>query len=247
MHSNDTGAVSVCVATYNGGKYLAEQLDSIICQLQYPDEVLIADDGSTDNTLEIISSYSKFVRLVATGKSGGVVNNFERCLSHAKNDIIVLADQDDVWLPNRVVLIKEKMQECDFLVLNGMLVDQDLVSMNTTVFDSVGISEGFLANLAKNTFVGCCTAFKAPLLKMALPFPKDLPWHDWYLGLLAELTVNIQRLPEVTIYFRRHGANASNTGGKSRHSLFKKIKMRCLVAVSTIYVAFIRRYMRHGN
>lgn len=94
--------ISVCMATYNGEEYIKEQLESILCQLGEMDEIIISDDGSTDNTLNIIESYndSRIKIHINTGKHG-FVYNFENALQKAKGEYIFLSDQDDIWLPEK--------------------------------------------------------------------------------------------------------------------------------------------------
>jgi len=96
------------------------------------------------------------------------------------------------------------------------------------------VRRGFWRNLCKNSYIGCCMAFRRDVLSLALPFYKGIQWHDWYLGLLAERYFVVSRVQEPTMFYRRHGANHSPTGEKSRYSLAKKIKMRftMLCAVS---------------
>ena len=95
--------ISVCIATYNGEKYLAEQLDSILLQVSEEDELIISDDGSTDHTLEILRTYAANYPQIQLlqGPGQGVIANFAFALTHTKGEVIFLADQDDVWLPNK--------------------------------------------------------------------------------------------------------------------------------------------------
>ena len=96
-------AISVVMATYNGAKYLAEQIDSILVQLTDNDEIIVSDDCSTDNTVDILHSYKDGrLRVIRTTGNLGPIRNFEYALSHARNNIIVLSDQDDQWLPDRL-------------------------------------------------------------------------------------------------------------------------------------------------
>ena len=101
--------ISVCIATYNGEKYLAEQLDSILLQVSEEDELIISDDGSTDHTLEILRTYAANYPQIQLlqGPGQGVIANFAFALTHTKGEVIFLADQDDVWLPNKVTTVTE--------------------------------------------------------------------------------------------------------------------------------------------
>lgn len=232
--------LSVCLATYNGALFLAEQLTSIVDQLEDGDEVVLADDGSTDTTLAVAAAFPRFVRVVATERVGGVVRNFERVLAAASGDAMVLCDQDDVWLPGRVATLRAALQRCDLVVLNGEVVDAHLARRGQTVFESVGMKAGFWVNFSKNSFIGCCMAFRRSLRDRVLPFPAGVPWHDWYIGLVAEWIGRVERIDEITLLYRRHGGNFSPTGEKSSNTLWRKLAMRWAV-LRAVMIAVARR------
>jgi glycosyltransferase involved in cell wall biosynthesis len=236
--------ISVCVATYNGEKYLKEQIDSILSQMEDGDELLVSDDGSVDGTISILESYGKKINLVSSDRVGGVVKNFSNVLSYATGDIVVLSDQDDVWLPGRLLKIRDELAGADLVVLNGYVVDDHLVKSGYTVFESVGVRNGFLLNLIKNTFVGCCMAFRKDILNQVIPLPSYLPWHDWYIGLVAELFYKVRRVETPYLLFRRHGLNTSNTCGKSRNSFKTKIIHRLLIFFSILTLCISKTYSR---
>ena len=119
-------SVSVCLATYNGARFLRAQIDSILPQLGTGDELLVSDDGSTDDTLAVLATYGNRLRLVGTSRAGGVVRNFERALAAACGDLVVLSDQDDVWLEGRLDLVRERLRDVSLLMMNGEVVDGDL-------------------------------------------------------------------------------------------------------------------------
>ena len=229
-------SLSVCMATFNGSAYLKEQIDSILSQLGPNDELLVADDGSQDGTVDILKSYGPSLTVISASRIGGVVENFSRVISAADGDYIALADQDDVWLPGRVALIKKTLENTDLIQMNAQVVDGDLHSLNVTVFASSNVRPGFLSNLIKNSFVGCCMAFRREIIDMVRPFPSNIPWHDWYIGLIAELFFKVERVDAVTISYRRHENNFSATGGKSKYSLYKKIVMRLQIIRAVVRV-----------
>jgi glycosyltransferase involved in cell wall biosynthesis len=232
--------MSVCLATYNGARHIAAQLDSILPQLEAQDEVLVADDGSTDDTLALIAAYGSRVRIVATGRAGGVVPNFERVLAAATGEGIVLCDQDDVWLPGRLTLMRQHLANCLLVITNGVVVDDALRGRGQDVFGMVGVRRGVLRNLVKNSFIGCCMAFRRELLERVLPFPAGVPWHDWYIGLAAEALGRVERDASVTLLYRRHATNASPTGARSGNSFATMLRMRLAVA-RALLVAVLRR------
>lgn len=232
--------ISVCLATYNGRKFVAEQLSSIVCQLEPGDEIVVADDGSNDGTIAEVVKFFPWVRIISEERVGGVVENFERAIYSAVGDLIVLCDQDDIWLPGRLKLIRQALIDNDLVVLNGEIVDAETVRRGVTVFEAVGMKSGFLANLAKNSFIGCCMAFRRSLRDRILPFPSGVPWHDWYIGLVAEWIGRVERIDDITLLYRRHGGNFSPTGEKSRNTLWRKLAMRWAV-LRAVVIAVARR------
>ena len=121
--------ISVCMATYNGQKYIKEQIDSILCQLGHADELVISDDHSTDLTPDIIKSYDdKRIKFFYNELKKGVTHNFENALLKSKGDILFLADQDDVWLPGKLEKMVDFMQQggYDVVECNCALVDENL-------------------------------------------------------------------------------------------------------------------------
>jgi glycosyltransferase involved in cell wall biosynthesis len=222
--------LSICLASYNGEKFIKEQMESILQQLKDGDELIIGDDGSTDKTLEIIQEYGSRITTIFSSKIGGVNQNFERLILASKNSGIVLADQDDVWLPNRLELIRAFLKESSLVITNGWVVDEHLNQTGKTIFEFVNFRRGFINNFVKNSYVGCCMAFKRSLISAALPFSKELLAHDWLIGLLGEIDGRISVVQEPTILYRRHSLNFSETGLKSSNTLKKKVIARMIIA-----------------
>lgn len=221
--------ISVCMATYNGAKYLREQVDSILAQLQPGDELVVSDDGSTDTTPEILRSYGDALHIVGSGRAGGVVRNFSRALSHARGELILLADQDDVWLPGRAERMRAELLQCDLVLTNAWVVDEQLHQTGVSLFDQLQPSSGFWRNLLSSSFVGCCMGFRRSLLAAVLPLPASAPWHDWLLGLYASLRGRVRQIDAPLLLYRRHDANASLTGGVSRNGALRKVQLRIKV------------------
>jgi glycosyltransferase involved in cell wall biosynthesis len=218
--------LSVCMATFNGARFLPAQIDSILGQLGPQDELVVSDDGSTDRTPEILAGYGDRLRVVGTSRVGGVVPNFERALAAARGDLVALSDQDDVWLDGRAALIRERLGGATLVAMNGVVVDEALKPLGRTVFQQVGVPGGFLRTLAVNRYVGCCMAFRRELLAAALPFPPRIAAHDWFIALVAERLFDVANDDRPLFLFRRHGGNASTTGGRSRHGLGARLAMR---------------------
>jgi len=211
------------MATYNGGKFLKQQLDSILCQLGFRDELIVSDDGSSDTTLEILSEYQKEdVRVqVFVNPRKGFVSNFENALRQCKNDIIFLSDQDDIWLPNKVQVVTDFMSHSGkFLVLhNGLNFHENSNSTNDMLIKKM--RHGVFLNIMMSCYWGCCMAFKRELIDMILPFPARVPTHDQWIGLVAEQTHQSVFLNQPLLMHRKHADNVSRS-----LPFFQKINFR---------------------
>lgn len=216
--------ISVCMATYNGEKYIKEQLSSILSQLSEKDEIIVSDDSSTDKTVEIIESFQdKRIKILKKNKFRQPNLNFENALKYSKGDIIFLSDQDDVWVENKVEIILNQLKKYDLIVSDAFITNEKLNITNESLFSEVNSNRGILKNIIKNTYYGCCMAFKREVLKKALPFPKTREiGHDLWLGIIADRYFKVKFLKEKLIYFRRH-ENTLTTIKKSKRRLILKL------------------------
>lgn|SRR5574340_394952 len=237
--------ISICMATYNGEKYIAAQIESILKQIDETDELVISDDGSSDATLEIIHGFQD--RRIRVIESGGVRNpifNFEKAILASIGDIIVLSDQDDVWLDGRVNLIRElfndRLEGVFAVVLDSIVVDGKLNQLYPSLFDYLNAGPGVLKNVIRITYVGCHMAFSRELIEIALPFPKKIPMHDVWLGLVAEIFGTVLFLKQQTMLFRRHGANAT----QNRYSLGQRLSWRFWLLLNLIGIRCRRILMK---
>lgn len=233
--------ISVCLASYNGEAYIRQQIDSILPQLTLEDELIISDDGSKDDTSHILASYSDNpIVKVYPGPRLGVVKNFESAIAHAKGDVIFLADQDDVWLPNKVEeMVRVFTESPDTLVVVSDLtiVDSQLEAIEPSYFDYRQVKTGFFHNLLRNGYIGAGMAFRSNLKKKILPFPEKLPMHDMWIGLLARNNVVFVK-KQLTLY-RRHNENASEI--QSTSSFYQKFIWRL-----DLIMSLIRNSLKHG-
>ena len=220
--------ISVCVATYNGEKYVHEQIGSILNQLNASDEIIISDNGSTDKTLEVIANFNDpRIKLFHFSAKKGPIWNFENALKHSTGDYIFLADQDDVWEKDRVALALSHLDQhlltvCDCKIING----QGMEIQNKTFFEMKKSGPGLIKNFVSNTFLGCCLAFRKELLPKILPFPADIPMHDWWIGLVASREGKTYFIEKPGVLYRRHGQNASTASETSKSTLIDKILFR---------------------
>jgi len=230
--------ISVCIATYNGGKYIASQLESILLQLSEKDEVIISDDGSSDNTISIINSFGDHRITILNNHHVGAIMNFENALKNAKGDYIFLSDQDDKWLPDKVKIMMQYLKNYDCVISDNIPVDGNLQPLDESFYKRVGMRTGKFYNLfIHNFYLGCCMACKRHVIEKALPFPSDIPMHDIWIGNVAAFFYNIKFIDEKLILFCRHGDNASSTANKSNYSLCQQISFRWKILKNL----FIRR------
>ena len=181
--------VSVAMATYNGEKYIKEQIETILNNLDDKDELVISDDGSSDMTIEIINKINdKRIKLLE-GPRKGLKKNFENAIKNTTGDVIFLSDQDDIWMENKV----EKVLEC-FNNNNYILIQHDAVVVDENdkvIYESFAehrkVKTGVIKNLIKNSYHGCCIAFRKELIKEILPIPDNVYLHDEWIGIVAEL------------------------------------------------------------
>lgn len=229
--------ISVCIATYNGGKYIKEQLDSILPQLGTKDEIVVSDDSSTDNTLDILFSYDDSrIKVYSNQHFHSPIFNFENALIHAKGDFIFLSDQDDIWESNKVQVMLDALRYAVLVVSDCTMVDKNLKLIKESFFNHKVRKKGVISNLIRNNYLGCCMAFRREVLCKALPFPKCIAMHDIWLGLCASAFYSVEFIPDKLIKYRRHGNNASPTGEKSHY----KISYRIIYRIQFI-VALMRR------
>lgn len=232
--------ISVCMATHNGAKYIKEQLDSILPQLSFEDEIIISDDGSSDSTLKIIDDYKDCRLKVFNYKHDRkykinniyAAHNFENALLNAKGDIIFLADQDDVWFDNKVVECKEALKEYDLVIHNLLNTDTEMNPISLHFVNGFRWKNIFMKS---NSYHGCAMAFRKEVLNYSLPFPSYLPLHDYWIGFLTELKGKVIYIDKPLMYYRLHENNIST---HNNHSLFYKIKHRFYIALH-LYKRFL--------
>ena len=226
--------ISVCIATYNGEKFIYDQLQSILVQLSENDEVVVSDNYSSDNTIKIIESISDSRIKILFLKKSTLIKNFENALLHSSGDYIFLADQDDIWLPGKVEIMVKGLKSYDLVVSDCVVANDDLQTICTSFYSINRSRSGFFKNIIKNSYVGCCMAFNRKTLEASLPFPENIPMHDWWIGLVGELIGKVIFLDNKLILFRRHDSNASITGNKSTFPLIIRFKWRFILAKEII-------------
>lgn len=219
------------MATYNGEKYLVEQLDSIINQTYRNWNLLIRDDNSTDKTLEIIQNYhkkDKRIKILKDNKGNlGIVRNFEELLKSSESEFIMFSDQDDIWVKNKLDMylkMIEKIKNKGFMIhSDAILFDKNKSNiLKDTFISKKAINKG-LENVFFNYFVqGATILISKEIKNFILPFPKEVYLHDRYIHLISELFFERIFVNKALIYYRQHGDNQIGAKNTIRELLLKR-------------------------
>ena len=227
--------IDILMATYNGEKYIKEQIDSILNQTYQNIRLIISDDCSKDNTPEILKEYEqkdKRIKLHIQEKNLGVVKNIEFLLEQVENKYYMLSDQDDVWLTKKVEKSLETLIKKDVDLVFGDLevVDQNLKTMYPSFGDFMLLNKKInkyinsnKLNYIYNCVTGCTVLAKKETIQKVLPLPKNSKYliHDHWIGLMASIYGKVAYMPEKYIKYRQHGNNQVGTE-KISHG-FKKL------------------------
>ena len=222
--------VSVALCTYNGAAYLEQQLLSILGQSLRPDEIVVSDDGSTDETLAVLervveawraedAAHVVEIMVLRNATALGVTANFEQALAACSGDLIALSDQDDVWQPARLEIMVAEFKRRPELVLlhsDARLVDADGAPIGQTLLAALGVSSSNRAEvhaggafdvlLRRNIVTGATMMVRRESVERSRPFPAA--WvHDEWLAMVAALTGEVDFLDETLIDYRQHGGN----------------------------------------
>lgn len=239
--------ISVCLASFNGGKFIVEQINSILPQIGPDDEVIISDDGSSDHTEFLIRALNdsriKFLNHTKHKSKyniSKVAKNFEFALKNSSGDVIFLSDQDDIWMPDKVSNTLSYLSCFDLVVSNCSLVDQNQNIIAKSYFEIFNSRPGILNNLYKNSYLGSCMAFKRSILGHCIPFPAGPIGHDIWIGLVAEIfNFKIIFADFTGILYRRHPSSVTSSGFKSENTLIFRFHFRLFLifnlAIRTLY------------
>jgi glycosyltransferase involved in cell wall biosynthesis len=226
MRAGNKPKVEILLATFNGEKYIVEQLDSILNQTYRNIKITIHDDGSSDRTLEILRDYSKrypeIINLIDDGIStGSAVRNFEFLLKNSSEEYIMFADQDDVWLPNKIELTLNKMLEIEskygkdtpLLVYTDVkVVDEDLNILSESLWDYTkvdGRNRTFSRCLETAVGLGFTMMINKRSKELSLPFPQNVIMHDHWVSLVVSAFGEIEYIDITTGLYRQHRKNVA--------------------------------------
>lgn len=208
--------ISVCMAAYNGERYIADQLRSILAQLSDSDEVIVVDDASGDDTIAIVESFrDERIRIFRNLKNQGVAASFERAICEAHGDIIFLSDQDDLWKPNKV---RRMMQAFDDPRVMLAQSDANIIGPDGEIIAQSycetrgGFVPGVMRNIWRCRYLGCTMAFRKQILARCMPFPRNVIMHDVWIGIVNGCFGETAYIQEPLVEYRRHGENVSRSG-----------------------------------
>ena len=247
---------SVCMATYNGARFIKEQIDSILPQLAPDDELIVSDDGSTDGTLEILANYAAKddrVRVLNHEKSPAyarirysrnfyyATDNFENALRHARGNYIFLSDQDDVWRSDKVRKMIPLLEKFDCVMSNNQIIDADGKPLNFFWGKKPPFGTSVFTNLKRTPFLGCCMTFSRKAMDYILPFPKRLICHDLWMGCLCAHRQSMLFLQEPLHNYRYHENSVSpSVTANSKNPFLFRVAYRIVFLIQ-----FYRRIIFH--
>jgi glycosyltransferase involved in cell wall biosynthesis len=205
--------ISVCMAVFNGSRFIHEQIASILPQLGQNDELVIVDDASSDNTIEIIERFDDHrIRVIRQQRNLGVVGSFERALADSRGEIIFLSDQDDIWRVDKVKIYMERFAANPELTL--LISDCQIIDTEGYVIPPAGLKprpfrQGLLRNVVMNSYQGSTMAFRRELLAWCIPIPNALPTHDMWIGNVNQIVGKAGFIDEPLLLYRRHDRNTA--------------------------------------
>lgn len=247
----ETLGLSIAMCTYNGARYLREQLQSFAIQDRQPDELVIFDDGSTDETLEIVAAFARTspirVRVYTNKHTLGSTKNFECAIATCEGDVIVLADQDDVWYEDKLSLIEQEFvrdPDIGMVFSDAQVVDDELNPLAYRLWEAVGFDRNAQQRFRKNPHAvllqrsivtGATMAFRGTYKSVILPIAPAAPnsWiHDAWISLVIASSAPVNYIPKPLISYRQHSRNQI---GARKISFLKDIRKRLVKAGARDY------------
>lgn len=213
--------ISIALATYNGEMFLPQQLDSILLQSYTNLEIIICDDRSTDSTRDILNHYAQNdqrIQLFFNETTLGLVKNFEKALSLCSGEYIALSDQDDIWEKGKIQSLIRHIGNASLIHSDAILIDATEVVFASSYshYSHKILYKDIFSYLLGNNVTGCTSLFSRQLLELALPFPKGIFVHDWWLALCAYKHEGIVYCNQPLIRYRQHANNQIGAANSTR-------------------------------
>lgn len=233
--------ISVALATCNGERYLAEQLQSLATQQRLPDELIVCDDASDDYTVLIVKEFTERapfpVTLHTHSSRAGITGNFARILSLCQGHVIALCDQDDLWEPRKLARIEQAFHEhptAGAVCSDAMLIDADGRSLQRQLWANLGITrrerrrlaqgQGLRTLTPRNIVTGATLAFRTQYLPYIQPIPSS--WlHDAWIALIVAAFSPIVPIPEPLIRYRQHSEQQIGAAKRGLGSLYRAARL----------------------
>jgi len=251
--------ISILMAAYNGERFIAEQIDSILAQTVQDFVLYVQDDCSTDKTFEIARSYAekhpgRIVVKRSRVNSGNAKYNFMEMMVRHRDEYLMLCDQDDVWLPDKIEITLKKMREMEavygrdaplLLHTDLQVVDENLRLIHLSVKEMIGTAEIFSLRqmVLLNNVTGCTTLYNRALAEYLHIVPNFFVMHDWWLALVAITFGKMSYVPVATSLYRQHGSNS--IGARSVHSF--RYKLYKISHMREIRAALFDSYRQAGE
>ncbi|MBP1568048.1 MAG: glycosyltransferase family 2 protein [Oscillospiraceae bacterium] len=266
--------INIVLSSYNGEKYIEEQIESIFDSEYQEFRLFVFDDCSTDNTAgivkELAGQYRDRLFLIENASNKGFCRNFLEGLMYTARsmpaDYYAFCDQDDVWLENRLTVCMKRMKELEhqysedvplLLFTDAVLTDGDLDSLGTTFFkagrrNTRNMSFGRL--LMENRCPGCTSFMNAALVEMLRGFDVRIRYHDWWVTLIAAAFGHVDCIDIPTILYRQHGSNevgqsdfGSYVKSRSHNAVDTRKRLRQTIAQASAFYRFFGRRLSQEN
>jgi glycosyltransferase involved in cell wall biosynthesis len=224
--TNQLPLISVVMATYNGERFLAEQIDSILRQTYRRIEIIAIDDASTDGTLKILSEYARLfpqLTVVQNEQNLGYVRNFEKGMLLAHGELIALSDQDDIWLPEKLSSLYNNLGNHEIIYSNSELIEESGASLHRKMSDirnQISYDDCLMYTVGAWA-PGHAMLFRADLVKRCIPFP-TIVTHDFWLGFVAACKGVIKHIDIPLVKYRQHNANTIGANTHAKNAGTKK-------------------------
>jgi glycosyltransferase involved in cell wall biosynthesis len=232
-------SISIAMCTFNGAKFLEEQLQSFVSQTVLPNELIICDDRSTDGSWEILEAFSRSapftVRLTANPERLGSAHNFEKAIGMCRGEVIALSDQDDVWLPRKLEILLKTLETdpgAAYVFSDAEIIQEEGAPLGLGLWEVKDFSPEQASNvfalgqfellLRSNVVTGCTMAFRSSFRNMFLPVPRH--WiHDHWIALVGSSIAHGVVVPDRLVRYRKHasqqiGANWATLSGRIKDS-----------------------------
>lgn len=239
--------ISVLLPTYNGESFVVEQVNSILQCLGEIDELVIADDNSSDSTVELLENIrDDRIRLFKRDRNIGLRASISDLVAKSRGSFLVFADQDDVWFDVRLAVILPFLDKYDLIVSDCVVVGEDLALVYPSYFEYKKFTLNIISNLISCRFLGSCMAISRGLAEEIFPLPQSAPAHDWWVGVVSVmLGKRIKLIRQPLLLYRRHEKAMSSMGTGNTRPLFEKIGDR-LKLVHCLSVKMVKVYLIKG-